>query len=261
MELIDIGANLTNGRFHNDLDAVLERARRAGVAHMVVTGTDIAESRAARELVDRYPGLLSATAGVHPHHAGSWGREARERLEELAAEPGIVAIGETGLDFYRNFAAPADQERAFEAQLELAVEVGLPVFLHERQAHLRFIDILGRYRDRLRGAVLHCFTAGREELSACLELDLHVGITGWICDERRGLHLRDVVRHVPGNRLMLETDSPYLIPRDLRPAPKGGRNEPAFLPHILETVAESLEVESGDLARTATATARAFFNL
>lgn len=261
MELIDIGSNLTHESFHHDLDEVIQRARAAGVAQMVVTGASEAESRKVCDLANQHPGVLYATAGVHPHHARQWNDRSAAVLTELAASPPVVAIGETGLDFYRDFSPRADQQRVFEIQLELAVELGMPVFMHERDAHECFLRILTRHRDRLGPAVVHCFTGTSEELAAYLDLDLHIGITGWICDERRGLHLRDLVHRIPLERMMVETDAPYILPRNIRPRPKGRRNEPAFLPYVLDTVADCLDMPAELVADATTRTARTFFKL
>ncbi len=261
MELIDIGVNLTNDRFRHDLDNVLARAAAVGVTRMVATGTSITGSAAALALAAAHPNTLNATAGVHPHDARHWDAASIDRLTELLDDPRAVAVGETGLDFNRDFSPRPDQERAFEAQLELAAALNLPVFLHERDAHHRLMAILGRYRPRLPGAVVHCFTGTGQELDAYLDLDLHIGITGWICDERRGQHLLDLLPQIPPQRLMLETDAPFLLPRTLRPKPKGGRNEPAFLPHILTAMADRLGIATEQLAQATTATARRFFGL
>jgi len=261
MELVDIGANLTHRDFRLDLPAVLERARAAGVMQVIVTGTSEAESRRAQALTERYPGLLFSTAGVHPHDAAGWSLGTLRAIEELASMPGTVALGETGLDFYRDYSPRPLQEKVYEAQLELAADRDLPVFLHERGAHRRFVQILARYRDRLSRAVVHCFTGSRDELWAYLDLDLHVGMTGWICDERRGLHLRELVPDVPAGRLMLETDSPYLLPRTLAPVSANRRNEPAYLTATLAAVASALGQEPADVAAATTRTARTFFNL
>jgi TatD DNase family protein len=166
-----------------------------------------------------------------------------------------------GLDFFRDFSPRPVQERVFERQLETAAEAGLPVFLHQRDAHERFLLILKTYRDALPGAVAHCFTAGREELYAYLDLDCHIGITGWICDQRRGRHLLEIVGDIPADRLMLETDAPYLMPRTIRPRPETRRNEPANLPYVLETVAAARGETPEAVAEATTATARAFFGL
>ena len=261
MELIDIGVNLTSDRFRKDREAVVARAREAGVQAMIVTGTSERESIAARDWAAAHPGVLYATAGVHPHGARDCGSETLASLRGLAAEPGVVAIGETGLDFNRDFSPRPDQEAAFARQLELAAELGLPVFIHQRDAHERLLAMLREQRDHLVDAVIHCFTDTRQALYDYLDLDLHIGITGWICDERRGRELRETVKDIPADRLMIETDAPWLVPRDLRPKPEGGRNEPAFLPHVARAVAHHRGEDPETLATTATATARRFFRL
>ncbi len=261
MRLTDIGANLTHAAFRDDLDAVLERARGAGVAPIVVTGTTVEESRRAAALAQAHPGMLYATAGVHPHHARECGPATIPALRALAAQPGVVAIGECGLDFNRNYSPHPDQEQWFVAQLDLASELRKPLFLHARDAHPRFAELLRAYRGSLPPAVAHCFTGGREELRACVDLGLYVGITGWICDERRGLHLLELVREIPRERLLVETDAPYLTPRDLHPQPKARRNEPAFLPHIVRRLAQALGRPAEEVAAETARNARALFAL
>jgi len=231
--LTDIGANLTHPSFHDDLDAVLSRASSAGISTIVVTGTTVLESEMARDIAERCG--LFATAGVHPHHARDCGPATIGELRQIAKHPRVVAIGECGLDFNRNYSPHPSQEQWFVAQLELALELGMPLFLHSRDAHPRFAEILRHHR--VKDAVAHCFTGEKDELHAYLDLGLYIGITGWICDERRGTHLLELVRDIPADRLLLETDSPYLTPRDMRPQPKSRRNEPAFLAHIARTVA------------------------
>ena len=257
MQLVDIGANLTHSAFQHDLPEVVERARNAGVERIVVTGTAVDESLAATKLAERF--ALYATAGVHPHHARDCGPSTIAALREIAAHRRVVAIGECGLDFNRNYSPHPDQEKWFVAQLELGVELGKPLFLHSRDAHPRFCQILKHHA--IGKAVAHCFTGEKEELRAYLELGLYVGITGWICDERRGRHLVELVRDIPRERLLLETDSPYLTPRDLRPQPKARRNEPAFLPHILRAVARALGRPAEEVAADTTRNARALFGL
>jgi len=261
MELVDIGVNLAHRRFDADRAQVLARARAAGVTRLVITGTSVAGSRAGIELARREPGTLWATAGIHPHDAKHASREALAELRELARAPEVRAIGECGLDFDRNFSPPAAQEAAFEAQLELAGETGLPVFLHERAAHERFVAIVRNARPRLRAAVAHCFTGTAAELDAYLALDLHIGITGWINDERRGHGLRSVVARIPAERLMIETDAPFLTPHDARPKPAGGRNEPALLPLVNAAVARAAGRPAQQVAAETTRTAVAFFGL
>lgn len=261
MSLIDIGVNLTNDAFKADRDGVVSRAREAGVETLIVTGTSVRESEKAKALTHDHPGVVYATAGVHPHGAKTYDQETGATLRALAEAPGVVAIGETGLDFNRDFSPRPAQEAAFARQLELAVELGLPVFIHQRDAHTRLRDILADYRDHMVDAVVHCFTDTREALWDYLDMDLHIGVTGWLCDERRGRELQQVVGDIPANRLMIETDAPYLVPRDLRPKPDKGRNEPAFLPHIAAAVAHHRGESVDAVSKITTANAKRFFRL
>jgi TatD DNase family protein len=262
--MIDIGANLSHKSFRRDLDLVLARARAAGVEVIVITGTSVPASRAAWEIaVARHADAprLSCTAGVHPHNASTWSREAESELRALASRPEVVAIGECGLDFDRDFSPRDAQLRCFEAQLAIAAELRMPVFLHERAAHDAFAAVLARMRPRLARAVVHCFTGDDATLACYLDLDLHIGITGWICDERRGKHLRASVRRIPSDRLMIETDAPFLMPRDVpkREQPPNGRNEPSLLPYVLRAVAGARGESAESLAQTTRETSRAFF--
>lgn len=260
-KLIDIGANLTNKRFANDLNEVLERAQAAGLQHIVLTGTSEHSSEQAVGLTNTNPSLLSCTAGVHPHDAKNWNELSCKHIRKLAKHSAVVAIGECGLDFNRDFSPRPQQEACFESQLELATELGKPVFLHERDSHERFFDILKAYRDNLKGAVVHCFTGNKKALFNYLDLDCHVGITGWVCDERRGIELRELVKNIPASRLMIETDAPYLTPRDLRPKPKGGRNEPYCLKHIAAVIAQLRGTTLNRFAEESFATSSEFFSL
>ncbi len=260
-ELVDIGVNLAHDSFDADRDAVMQRAAQAGVAQMVVTGSSVDSTRRAIELARAHRGVLFATAGVHPHHAADLTAEALPELEALAWDPAVVAAGECGLDYFRDFSPRDLQRRAFGWQLEIAAKTGKPVFLHQRDAHEDFIAILREHRKHLAGGVAHCFTAGESERDACLELGLCIGITGWINDERRGLHLREVVKGIPADRLMLETDAPYLLPRDIRPAPQSRRNEPMYLPQVAQAVALARGETAAALAAATTRTARQFFRL
>lgn len=261
IDLIDIGANLTHQEFTADLPAVLARAAAAGVRRQVVTGADLAGSRQASALARAHPGILWCTAGVHPHHAAGFAPHDVAPLRELLALPHVVAVGECGLDYFRNFSPPAAQRAAFAAQLALAAAVGKPVFLHQRDAHEDFVAILSEHRAALAGGVAHCFTGGPRELEAYLALDLSIGVTGWVCDERRGLALREAVPHIPAERLMIETDAPYLLPRDLKPHPSSRRNEPMYLAHIAHAVAALRGETVPALAARTTANAVRFFGL
>ena len=226
MQLIDIGVNLTNKRLRPQADSLIQRALDAGVSHMVVTGTSLEHSRMALELCQQFPRQLVCTAGIYPHDASDWDENhSADELRWIASHDCVRAIGETGLDYNRMFSSEAEQLQAFEQQLELAAQLGKPVFLHQRDAFEPFHSLLRQYRGRLVNAVAHCFTGNRAELHALLDLDCHIGITGWICDERRGGELQGLVKEIPPNRLMLETDAPYLLPRDLpqKPSDQIGR--------------------------------------
>lgn len=260
-EWIDIGVNLTDAAFDNDREAVLERAWQAGVSQMVLTATSLAVSHQVQSLCSENPDRLLCTAGVHPHQASQWSTALAAEIRLLAAAKCVRAIGECGLDYNRDFSPRPMQIKALEAQLELATELQLPVFLHERDASAVLVDVLRDYRDRLPGAVVHCFTADREALYPYLDLDLHIGITGWICDERRGSHLHPLVGDIPAGRLMIETDAPWLVPRTLRPKPKKGRNEPAFITEVATTLAQCRNESIEQLSVHTSATARRFFQL
>ncbi len=261
MELIDIGANLTHDSFDADRAAVLQRARDHGVARMVVTGASREGSEAALALAQQHPGVLFATAGVHPHHATDYDDATHAHLRALLQEPEVVAVGETGLDYFRNFSPREAQIAAFERQLETAIDCGKPLFLHQRDAHEDFLACLDAVRGQIGKAVVHCFTADRAELEHYLERDFYIGITGWICDERRGHHLRDIVGMIPADRLMIETDAPYLLPRDLPQKVSSRRNEPMFLPHICAAVATARGESVAATAATTVATTRSFFSI
>ena len=261
MHLIDIGANLSHESFRGDFEAVLARAHAHGVADIVVTGASAGGSRAAHELACQYPGFLHATAGVHPHHAHEYDDATDALLRELCTSAHVKAVGETGLDYFRDLAPRAAQISAFERQLGVAIDCGKPLFLHQRDAHADFITCMDNVRGRIGAAVVHCFTGERDELLAYLERGFHIGITGWICDERRGAHLRDLVKLIPADRLMIETDAPYLLPRDLRPKPAHRRNEPMYLAHVCAAVAAARGEAMETVAASTTAAARAFFRL
>ncbi len=257
--LIDIGLNLTHDTFDHDRDEVLTRAHEVGVEYMLITGSSLASTQAAIDLVKRYPQRLRATAGIHPHHAAEFPSTSRDDLLGLLMQPEVVATGECGLDYFRDLSPHADQERVFRLQLELACVSHKPLFLHQRDAHDPFVSILKEYLPRTSGGVAHCFTADLNEAREYLDLGLYIGITGWLCDERRGQHLREVVSYIPLDRMLIETDAPYLLPRDLKPKPKSRRNEPAYLPHVLAAIAQCRGAGAETIAAATTANAQNLF--
>ncbi|MHC4375233.1 MAG: TatD family hydrolase [Planctomycetota bacterium] len=261
MPLTDIAANLTSDQFDRDRDKVIQRALDAGVERLVVVGTTLRESRFALELARSHTGVMIPTVGVHPHDAGHLDDAAFAELAALAAEPDVRAVGECGLDFNRDWWPRDVQARAFQRQIDLALEVGKPLYLHEREAADALIEQLVPVRERLGRVVVHCFTGEAETLERYLDLDFYIGITGWICDERRGGHLHELVTRIPADRLMIETDAPYLLPRTLRPKPKSRRNEPSYLPEVARVVADLRGVTPEELATQTTATAATFFGI
>jgi TatD DNase family protein len=259
--LIDIGANLTHDSFDEDRDMIMQRAADAGVNRMIVTGSSDDGNRDAAALADAHPGTLYCTAGVHPHHASDYGDSSASLIRSLVEQDAVVAVGECGLDYFRNFSPREAQLAAFRSQLDIAKECGLPVFLHQRDAHDDFVEVLESALPDLSRAVAHCFTGEGESLREYLAMGLWIGITGWICDERRGTHLKEIVSIIPDDKLLIETDAPYLLPRSLRPKPKSRRNEPAFLIEVLRVVAEARGQTEEHVARITTENATRFFDL
>ena len=259
--LIDIGANLTHDSFDADRTEVMQRAADAGVARIIVTGSSNQGNIDAAAFAEANPGRVYATAGVHPHHASDYTAASAELIRSLAQKDVVVAVGECGLDYFRNYSPQHAQVEAFRSQLEIAADIGLPVFLHQRDAHDDFVEVLEPLLPGLTRAVAHCFTGEAQSLEKLLEMGLSIGIAGWICDERRGAHLKDIVSVIPDDKLMLETDAPYLMPRTLSPRPKSRRNEPAFLPEVLRVVAEARSQSIEHVASITTENAMRFFGL
>ena len=265
--MIDIGANLTNKIFKQDLRQVLERASLAGVQHICITGTNLEESLSAAQLCERYdatlPSLrLCCTAGVHPHDAKDVQGQWLERLECLHQDKFVKALGEIGLDFNRNYSSPDTQIRVFREQLTLAAKLNKPVFVHDRDSAGETLKILGEYNHQPDSVVVHCFTGTKSDLLSYLDAGYLIGITGWVCDERRGKQLQELVPLIPDSRLMLESDAPWLIPRNLvkKPAMKN-RCEPGHLINVLEKVAQLRHQTVDEVQRYTTTNARHFFTL
>jgi TatD DNase family protein len=259
--LIDIGANLAHDSFDHDRREVITRAAAAGVRRIIITGSTAASSRAALEIARQFPQRMFATAGVHPHHASEFGPETAPLLVELSTHEQVVAIGECGLDYFRDLSPRLAQQRAFERQLTLASTVGKPVFLHQREAHDDFLAILREQIRDIRGGVAHCFTGTRDQMNAYLDLGLYIGVTGWICDERRGGDLRNAVAGLPLDRVMIETDAPYLLPRSPGTNTASRRNEPAYLNLVLDMTAGCMGVDIDTLALATTRNAERLFGL
>ena len=265
MKLIDVCINLMNPAYDKDRDEVVKAAAAAGVAPLVITGSSEQSSLGAALYASSYnerePGSLYTTAGVHPHEAKNCGDSTIDLLRELVLEKDARAIGECGLDYNRDFSPRYEQRRWFVKQAELAAELSVPLFLHVRDAFEDFSAILSEFASSVPAVVVHCFTGTSEELEYYLSLGCYIGITGWICDERRGQDLHELVKIIPPDRLLLETDAPYLLPRDLPFKLKSRRNESSFLPHIAETVARCLGKDTAELASETYANSKRFFGI
>lgn len=259
--LVDIGANLAHDSFDEDRDAVIQRAISAGVRHIIVTGSSDDSNRRAAALAENSEGVLYATAGVHPHHASDYSDDSDATIRQMVQKDVVVAVGECGLDYFRNFSPRNAQLSAFRRQLDIACDTGLPVFLHQRDAHQDFVKVLQPVLPDLSRAVAHCFTGNEEELHDCVSMGLYVGITGWICDERRGKHLHEIVPIIPDDKLLIETDAPYLLPRTVQPKPKSRRNEPAYLPEVLRVLADARGQSESHVARITSENALRFFSI
>ena len=238
---IDIGINLTNKQFAGEYDEVIDRAISAGVEQILLTGTSVRSSKEALALAKEYPETLFATAGIHPHDAKTMNAESIKILTTLLKEKKVVAVGECGLDFDRDFSPRPVQESCFHAQLSLAEEVQKPLFLHERAAFDRFIAILKQHSSLPEG-VVHCFTGKLKEAKTYLEMGYYIGFTGAITDMRRFAALEEVVRYVPLDRMLIETDAPFMMPKNVPTRQlsyhQQRRNEPAFLPYVAQTIAQ-----------------------
>ncbi len=258
---MDIAVNLIGSSLESEIAEIIQAAADLRVSPLIVIGSNLAESTAAIELCKQYPTQLYCTVGVHPHHASEWDAKSAARQAELCQASQVVAIGECGLDYNRDFSPRPMQRQAFIAQLEQAIALQKPVLMHERDAHDDFIQILKEYRPSLSGALLHCFTGTRAQMEAYIELDLHLGITGWVCDERRGQELAELVPFIPKERLLIETDSPYLLPRSMRPKPKSSKNKPEYLPYIAQYIATLRGEDTEQFAKQCYQNSLAFFKL
>ncbi len=259
--LIDIGVNLTNSQLLPHIDDILAQCLKVQVKHLIVTGTSLNESKIALKLAQDNPQQLSSTSGIHPHDAKEWNSDTLSILNELLIHDEVKAVGETGLDFNRNYSPKKSQIHAFEQQIELAIQHNKPLFLHQRDAHDTLFQILKNNRGQLPKVVIHCFTDNKKALFDYLDEDFYIGITGWICDPKRGAELQTLVPNIPLNRLMIETDAPYLMPKDLKPKPKTRHNQPYYLPHIAQTIATLYNMNLQKIAESSFQNSQQFFNL
>jgi TatD DNase family protein len=246
MEIFDSHCHLDDRGFDRDLDDVIQRARKADVKAMMAVGIDAPTSRKAVSIANRYDGLI-ASVGVHPHDAKGCSDDILNDLKLLASDSKVRAWGETGLDYNRMFSPRQDQEHWFVRQLELGLELKLPMIFHERDSRGRFLEILRANWDPGCKGVVHCFSGSASELEAYLDLDLYIGITGILTVKTRGAALRELVENMPADRMLVETDAPYLTPTPERN--KFRRNEPAFVRTVLLKLASVRQEDPEALAK------------
>ena len=251
---VDTHAHLQWTSFDKDRKKVLERAKEKRVTRIVNIGFDIAGSLKGIKLAENHKGLY-ATVGIHPHNANMLNEKTIDKLRELATNPKVVAIGEIGLDYYRNLSPKEKQKQAFETQLALARELNLPVVIHDREAHNDILQALSRHKGKING-VMHCFSGSKEMAQQCIDLGFLISFNGTIT-YRKNHELREIAKYIDLKHILLETDCPYLPPQSRR----GRRNEPAFLPEVAEALAGVKRVSVDEIARTTSANARRLYHI
>jgi TatD DNase family protein len=245
--LFDIACNFSSDRFEKDLNEVIKRAQANNVTKFLLVSASLKDAEKVNKIYQNNKDSCFLTIGAHPHHANEFNSSSPLEMKQLIKEYKPHSVGETGLDFFRNISSYEEQLFAFEEQIQIAIETNLPLFLHQRDAHDDFLKVISKYKNDISKAVVHCFTGTQEELDDYLELGFHIGLTGWICDERRNIDLRKSLKNIPLDKLMIETDCPYLIPRNLSDKPKNNRNEPANLPHIANEIALLINLDKDKL--------------
>jgi len=258
MNLFDSHCHLDDRSFRSDLKTVVQRANQAGVTMMMTVGIDADTSRNAVEIAGKYDGVF-ASVGIHPHRASACDEKTIGLLSEFAVKVKVRAWGETGLDFNRMYSPREDQEKWFVRQLQAADELKLPLILHERDSQGRLLELLGANPNPHRRGTVHCFSGNRHELMRYLDLGYHIGVTGILTMQKRGADLRKLLKHIPLERLLIETDAPYLTPSPQKN--KTRRNEPAFVKSVLVKLAGILNQDVDILAETTTANAMRLFDI
>jgi len=258
--LIDIGANLLDQKLLKNFNSIIDKSKKNNIKNIIITSSTIEDTTKAKELIDKEPGYLYTTVGFHPHNAKDYRDKYYSQMRELCALDYVKAIGECGLDYKRNYSTKNQQIHCFQSHLELATEINLPMFLHEREAHYDFINLLRQYINQIEDVVVHCFTGNRDNLKNYLDMGCYIGITGWITDPKRGYHLHDIIKYIPSDRLMIETDSPYLLPFSDCIKNKS-YNEPCNLIFVLEEISKILQKDKEELSSQIYTNTCRFFNI
>ena len=252
--MFDIGANLTSSHFSKDLDVVLNDSLTAGVEKICITSSNLDDVKNAKKITEKYKNLYYSV-GFHPHNAKDFKIEFLKDMLVYLNDPKAICLGEMGLDFNRNFSSKEEQILCFESQLSLANSISKPLFLHQRDAHEEFLSVLDNHKFNQK-LIVHCFTGTLSELEEYLKRDFYIGITGWVCNLKRGKELRECINQIPENKLLIETDSPYLSPRK-----KIRRNEPKFLIDVAEEVATLRNETTESIINSSYKNSLNFFNL
>lgn len=262
--LIDIGANLTHPDLYNQLDSIVENIKAENIEKVIITSSNVIDTHNALKIINSYPNLFYTTIGFHPHNAKDFSSISTKAITDLLSKDignnRILAIGECGLDFYREYSTKEQQKYCFIEQLKIACTLSKPVFLHERHAHKDFVDILKNYIHKIENSVVHCFTGTKEELKVYLDMGCYIGITGWISDLNRGKHLHNLIKYIPEDKLMIETDSPYLIPHNI-PFKHNGINEPSFLKFVAQSISECLNKDINTIKELTNRNTKRFFSI
>ena len=259
MQWFDAGVNLMDPRFNQA--QVLRDCASANIIGLCIIASNVDESLRAQQFIKaaKHPIQLYTTAGVHPHNADQVNESDWQKIALLLEDDTCIAVGECGLDFNRNYSAPTAQLQVFERQLEIASQLTKPLYLHQRDAFSEQHALLKRYLRADMNALAHCFTGDQHELNAYLELGCYIGITGWLCDAKRGESLRKAVQDLPLNRLILETDAPYLFPKTVKP--RASQNAPKYISHIAQTLAELMQLPVATIAAASLSNAQQLFKL
>ena len=257
---IDIACNFTHESFKNNLETVIADAENAGVEKFVLLSASLKDLDPIKIIQSKSPEKYFICSGIHPHHANEIKDINYNKLLEKLHSTNPNAIGETGLDYFRNISPPDIQKKSFRMHIEIAKELGLPLYLHQRDAHSDFVRIIKESRNNFPKFVVHCFTGTQKELDDYLELGAYIGLTGWICDAKRNIDLRQSIKNIPIEKMMIETDSPYLIPKNLINKPKKNINEPKYLPHIANEICELTGYELEELKLATSYNAINFFS-
>lgn len=256
--MFDICVNLHSEQFRSDPQGVLDRAFESGLSGISLTGSCLDSSHMAIEYAEGNSDQLCATVGIHPHSAKDFTEKMWSKMQEMARKPIVRAVGECGLDYFRNLSTPSQQRQCFERHIALAMTLNKPLFLHQRDGFEAFIEILDHHAPHV-PVLVHCFTDGLHELEAYLERGYFIGITGWIADTRRNQSLLEAIPHLPLERLMIETDAPWLTPRNIPKFRKVRTNEPQYLSYVVSAISEHTGHSVHDIIEHSTTNARRFF--